>query len=146
MSQQPHSTTVTLVCLDSHEWQTTATDTGMARPFAKEDGTVSPGLCLSEIPSEAGVWPANSGCCSSHASSGATEKREKSTLRSANKTESRPVGIENRHTRPWAGIAASSGCASLVAVVKSTNLWYGNYGAAEFWRLHGPRLRRVLGQ
>ena len=106
MSQQPHSTTVTLVCLDSHEWQTTATDTGMARPFAKEDGTVSPGLCLSEIPSEAGVWPANSGCCSSHASSGATEKREKSTLRSANKTESRPVGIENRQTRPWAGIAA----------------------------------------
>ena len=25
------------------------------------------------------------------------------------------------------------------------HLWYGNYGA-EFWRLHGPRIRRVLGQ
>jgi hypothetical protein len=89
-------------------------------------------------------WPANSGC-SSHASSGSTEKREKSTLLFANKTESRPVGIESRHTSPWAGIAASSGCASLVAVVKSANLWYGNYGA-EFWRVHGSRIRRVLGQ
>ncbi len=44
--------------------------------------------------------------CSSRASSGATGRREESTLLSANKTESRPVAIANRHTRPWAGIAA----------------------------------------
>ena len=87
-------------------------------------------------------WPANSGLritCSSHASSGAAERREKSTLRSANKTESRPVGMENRHTRPGQELRLGllrSGRASLVAVLKSANLWYGNYGA-ELWRVHG---------
>ena len=40
---------------------------------------------------------------------------------------------------------ARLGCASLVAVVKPANLRYGNDGAA-FWRVNGPRCRRVLGQ
>jgi hypothetical protein len=37
------------------------------------------------------------------------------------------------------------GCATLVAVVKSANLRYGNDGP-DFQRVHGPRFRCVLGQ
>ena len=36
-----------------------------------------------------------------------------------------------------------SGCASFVSVMETPNLWNGYY-RSEFWRLHGPRFRRVL--
>ena len=51
-------------------------------------------------------------------------------------------------TRPWIEFwrgLLRSGCASLVAVVKSANLWDRNDGSA-FRRVHGPWFRRVLGQ
>ena len=71
--------------------------------------------------------------CSSHASAEATEGREKSTLLPANKADSCSAGIENRHTLPGAGIARrvlGSGCASLVAVVKSANLLGDDQGGS----------------
>src|SRR5260370_31203635 len=90
-------------------------------------------------------WPAHI-CCKSDVrlSSPATiEKHEKSTLRIANK-----VVLSCREARigtPVPGLELPrgllrSGCASLVAVMKSANLRYGNDGS-EFQRLHGPRFR-----
>src|SRR5260370_18152972 len=76
------------------------------------------------------------------------EKHEKSTVRIANK------GVwscrEARIGTPVPGLALRrgllrSGCASLVAVMKSANLRYGNHGS-ELQRLHGPWFRCVLGQ
>ena len=76
------------------------------------------------------------------------EKHEKSTLRIANKgvlscREARigtPVpGLESRR-----GLLRS-GCASFVAVMKSTNLRYRHNGSQRR-RLHGPWFRRVFSQ
>ena len=107
-------------------------------------------LCLPQIPSAAGggrrVPAANQMFGPRFA--GAMEEHEKSTLRLANKGSLVLSGSENRHTCFWIGIARGllrSGCAPLVAVVKTANLRYGNDGS-EFRRVHGPRFRRVLGQ
>jgi hypothetical protein len=76
------------------------------------------------------------------------EKQKKSMLRIANK------GVlscrEARIGTPFPGLELRrgplrSGCAALVAVMKSANLRYGNDGS-ECRRLHGPRFRCVLGQ
>ena len=73
------------------------------------------------------------------------EKHWKFTRRSANKRSLVPSGSENQRIFPWIRRALpSSGCASLVAVVKTANLRYGNHGS-QFRRLHRPRFRRVLG-
>jgi hypothetical protein len=52
---------------------------------------------------------------------------------------------ESAHLSLDTAALPSPGCASLVAVVKTANLRYGNHGS-QFRRLHRPRFRPVLGQ
>ncbi len=44
--------TVTLICAQGHEWQATASDTGMARPFPSKGGQASPGHYVSYDPAD----------------------------------------------------------------------------------------------
>src|SRR5260370_19506240 len=76
------------------------------------------------------------------------EKQEKSTLRIANKgvlaCREAIIGIPVPGLELRRGLLRS-GCASLVAVIQSANLRYGNDGS-ECRRVHGPRFRCVFGQ
>ena len=109
-------------------------------------------LCLSQIPSLAGVGrrivaPIQVFELRFVGSKG--EAREIDAALGETRRSLVLSGIENRHSRPWIGLAARiavrSGCASLVAVVKSANFWYGNDASECRW-VHGPRFRCVLAQ
>src|ERR1035437_805088 len=95
-------------------------------------------------------WPANSGCESRVRALRGEQRRGARSPRCDLRTKRSPVLSALRIGTPVPGQELRlgllrSGRASLVAVVKSANLWYGNDGA-ELWRVHGPRIRRVLGQ